>query len=104
MVDLKKMNRAELEELRVSIDDRLVELEQEQRLAAVEEMRALAEKHGVSLEEMVKLASQSASPSGAFPKFRDPGNPTNTWTGRGRKPKWLVTALDNGADLQEFAV
>lgn len=23
-------------------------------------------------------------------KYRDPGNPDNTWTGRGRQPRWIT--------------
>ena len=28
----------------------------------------------------------------------------NTWTGRGVKPRWLSTAISNGANLESFAV
>lgn len=27
------------------------------------------------------------------PRYRDPSEPTNTWTGRGRQPRWLVTKI-----------
>jgi DNA-binding protein H-NS len=38
------------------------------------------------------------------PKYADPTNPENTWTGRGRKPKWLVTALESGRTAEDFAL
>lgn len=98
------MSREELETLKTDIDKRLVELEKEQRTAALSEMREIAKRHGVSMEEMVELATANASPTGALPKYRDPANPSNTWTGRGRKPKWLVAALEAGADIEEFAI
>ena len=28
------------------------------------------------------------------PKYRNPDNPEQTWTGRGKKPSWLKDALD----------
>lgn len=37
-------------------------------------------------------------------RFRDPANPENTWTGRGRTPTWLREHLDKGAKTQDFAV
>lgn len=37
-------------------------------------------------------------------KYRDPKNAENTWTGRGKRPRWLQTALDSGAKLESFAV
>jgi DNA-binding protein H-NS len=36
------------------------------------------------------------------PKYR--GQNGELWSGRGRKPLWLVTALANGATLEQFAV
>lgn len=98
------MSREELESLKEGIDQRLVELEKEQRVAALAEMRDLAKRHGISLGEMVQLATANATPSGALPKYRDPENLSNTWTGRGRKPKWLVAALAAGADIESFAI
>ncbi|MCB1505746.1 MAG: H-NS histone family protein [Hyphomicrobiaceae bacterium] len=37
-------------------------------------------------------------------KFINPDNRSETWTGRGRKPNWLVAKLSKGAKLQDFAV
>ena len=31
------------------------------------------------------------------PKYRDPANPNNTWTGRGRMPKWVADLNAQGA-------
>lgn len=98
------MSREELDKLKGDIDKRLVEIEKEQRSAAMTEMRAIAKRHGVSMEEMVEMATANATPSGALPKFRDPENPENTWTGRGRKPKWLIAAIEAGADISDFAI
>ncbi len=104
MVDISNLTRDELEDLKVQIDKRRVDIEKEQKIAALAEMREIAKRHGVSLEEMVQMASANASPTGQLPKYRHPENPKNTWTGRGRKPKWLVEALEAGADLEEFAI
>lgn len=103
-MDISNLTRAELETLKQDIDKRLVDLEKEHRAQALVEMRELAKRHGVSLEEMIQMASSTATPSGALPKYRDPENPDNTWTGRGRKPKWLIAAIENGAVLEEFAL
>ncbi len=37
-------------------------------------------------------------------RFRHPDNPAMTWTGRGRKPNWLVDALKRGAKMDSFAI
>ena len=38
------------------------------------------------------------------PKYRNPDNPSETWAGRGLKPRWLAAALKTGKKLEHFAV
>lgn len=38
------------------------------------------------------------------PKYRNPGNRTETWSGRGLRPRWLVAAMKGGKKLEDFAV
>lgn len=38
------------------------------------------------------------------PKYRNPENPTETWAGRGLKPRWLAAALKSGKKLDEFVI
>ena len=38
------------------------------------------------------------------PKFRNPAKPSETWAGRGNRPRWLVAALKGGKKLEAFAV
>jgi DNA-binding protein H-NS len=38
-------------------------------------------------------------------KYRDPGNPQNVWTGRGRMPRWMVAAMKGGkAKKEDFLI
>jgi DNA-binding protein H-NS len=38
------------------------------------------------------------------PKYRNPANPSETWAGRGLRPRWLVAALKTGKKLEAFSV
>jgi DNA-binding protein H-NS len=38
------------------------------------------------------------------PKYRNPENPSETWAGRGLKPRWLTAALKGGRELEHFAI
>jgi DNA-binding protein H-NS len=38
------------------------------------------------------------------PKYRNPEKKSETWAGRGLKPKWVVAALKSGKKLESFAV
>ena len=38
------------------------------------------------------------------PKYRDPANPANTWTGRGVKPRWFREALEAGTPIEAMEI
>ena len=81
----------------------------------VEEFRAKAEAMGLSLAELVGGSAQASRPLGktrktqkvasaASPavKYRNPETGA-TWSGRGRMPKWLALAGEQGRSREEFA-
>ncbi|WP_342778599.1 H-NS family nucleoid-associated regulatory protein [Paracoccus laeviglucosivorans] len=37
-------------------------------------------------------------------KYAHPENPDQTWTGRGRKPRWVQDALDEDKKLEDLAI
>jgi DNA-binding protein H-NS len=40
-----------------------------------------------------------------LPKFRNPAHPSETWAGRGKRPRWLVAALKKkGNRLEDFRI
>ena len=39
-----------------------------------------------------------------FPKFRNPEQPSETWAGRGKKPRWLTAQLRSGKQLDDFRI
>lgn len=38
------------------------------------------------------------------PKYSNPSAPEETWSGRGKQPRWLVAALQSGHTLDEFVI
>jgi DNA-binding protein H-NS len=39
-----------------------------------------------------------------FPKFRNPAEPSETWAGRGKKPRWLTAQLKSGKRIDDFRI
>jgi DNA-binding protein H-NS len=39
-----------------------------------------------------------------LPKYFNPLAPSETWSGRGKRPRWLVAALETGHRLDEFEI
>ena len=39
-----------------------------------------------------------------FPKFQNPNVPSETWSGRGKQPRWLTAALNAGLSIEDFVI
>jgi len=39
-----------------------------------------------------------------LPKYRNPKEPSETWSGRGKQPRWLAAALKEGHTIEEFVI
>ena len=39
-----------------------------------------------------------------FPKYRNPARPSETWAGRGKRPRWLTAELRSGKKLDDFRI
>ncbi len=73
------------------------------------QLRELARQIAVELErrrsEARSLGRQGASlREGRGPRYRNPQNSAETWTGRGAMPGWVRGALDRGLSLEELEI
>src|SRR5882672_9177420 len=39
-----------------------------------------------------------------FPKYRNPQTPSETWSGRGKQPRWLAAAIKTGRKIEDFKI
>jgi DNA-binding protein H-NS len=39
-----------------------------------------------------------------LPKFQNPSDPSETWAGRGKQPRWLVSQLKAGKKMNDFLI
>jgi DNA-binding protein H-NS len=39
-----------------------------------------------------------------FPKYRNPAEPSETWAGRGKQPRWLAAQLKSGKKIDDFRI
>ncbi|MQY42319.1 H-NS histone family protein [Epibacterium sp. SM1969] len=103
-IDLSAMSRAELIELRSNLDDAIKSAEERERSEALRAAEEAAAKFGFSLEEIAATARSNAKKGKAVPKYRNPNNPEETWSGRGRKPQWVHAALTAGVDISDLEI
>lgn len=100
--DLDQMSKKELEKLRADVDRALSTLESRKRSEARRAAEEAAKEHGFSLDDLVGATGSSRTKNAA--KYRNPENPKQTWTGRGRQPGWIKDGLSNGKSLEDFAI
>jgi DNA-binding protein H-NS len=76
------------------------------------EVLALLKKHGLGLSD-VKAALRAAKPAAGRnmqkgrkvkPKYRNPHDGSQTWTGRGRMPLWMTDLLKKGEKREDFVI
>ena len=39
-----------------------------------------------------------------LPKYRNPSRPSETWAGRGKRPRWLTVQLESGRQIDDFRI
>ncbi len=99
---LDKMSYAELLKLQVRVEAAISAKRIEDAAATKEQLRTMAEKAGFDLNELFGKRRAKRGPSSV--KFRNPKDVSQTWTGRGRKPNWLVDAVKKGAKLETLTI
>jgi DNA-binding protein H-NS len=105
MKNLENMNHSELAAFRLRIDHLMLEKQSAEKAELREKMAELAKKHGLTVQEVFGKSGRVKGNGSVAVKYRDPKNPSNTWTGRGRMARWLVAATKGGkAKKEDFLV
>jgi DNA-binding protein H-NS len=108
MIDLESLSLSELRNLEIQIK---AEVRRRGSLTQrlIKKVQKLADDQGLSLNELFAIANGNTelastnTRSGGIIKYRNPVNPSQGWTGHGRKPGWVVSYLENGGSLEQLA-
>jgi DNA-binding protein H-NS len=92
-VELDRMNTDDLWSLHLRVSQLLQQRIQQEKL---------------QLEERLKLLRDPVSARRSYPpvppKYRNPDQPSETWAGRGKQPRWLVAQLGSGRRIDDFRI
>lgn len=100
-IDLNELSKEELLVLRKDVEKALETLDMRRRAEALRAAEVTVSEYGFSLKELRESAPTKTK---GVPKYRNPENPAQTWTGKGRKPKWLTAALKSGKSLDDLEI
>lgn len=98
---LAKMSYAQLVRAELEIAQLKIEKQNKERAEVRLKAIAMAKAHGFDIDDLFGRGRKGK----VAVKYRDPKNPANTWTGRGRMPRWLVAATKGGrAKRDDFLI
>ena len=103
-MNLEDLSLEELESLQNDVAVAIYNFEKRKKAEALAEIKSLAHAKGFSLDELLGGEAAKVKRAPAVAKYADPANPDSTWSGRGRKPKWLVEQIESGKTVEDFAI
>jgi DNA-binding protein H-NS len=101
-INFKTMAVNKLIALRSQVDAMLSDKVAEQRRTLTSE---LAKLDSIAGNPRASKRTGASAPRGKVaPKYRNHDNPSETWAGRGLKPRWLTEALKAGGKIEDFSI
>ena len=106
-INLGKLSDKQLKALKRDIENELRTSRARAMAAATQELQEavqkIARKHGLAVSELLgKRRRQRTSP--VPPKYRNPNDPSQTWSGRGRQPAWFREATKKGKSAESLEI
>ena len=102
-IDLHSLSLKDLKDLQSQVARAIAGFADRKKKEALAELEEKAREMGFSLAELTGV-SAGRKRSSAAPKYRNPANAAETWTGRGRKPRWFESALKAGRKPEDLAI
>jgi DNA-binding protein H-NS len=101
--DFKSMSVDELWSLQENVVSLLVSRMSEEKSRLDQRLRQLLESRTAAGKSKKVLGARRPYPP-VFPKYRNPAQPLETWAGRGKQPRWLISQLRAGKTLDDFRI
>jgi len=101
--DLSQWSVKDLLELKGEVERQLGLKRAEAKERLLAEMKARAEEEGLSFDEVVGTRGNGQRKRQTV-RYRNPLDPSQTWSGRGRRPNWLEAVIKEGKSLESLRV
>ena len=106
---MDSMSLDDLRNLRTQIDRAISSYETRRRKEAMAALERTAREMGFNLNDLTGAQARgrrgAAAPGGENPpKYAHPEDPSQTWSGRGRRPRWVTEQLESGKSLEDLRV
>lgn len=102
-MNLNALSLKELKDLQSQVGKAIASFEDRKKKAALAELEEKAREMGFSLAELTG-APVTRKRAAATAKYANPANASDTWSGRGRKPRWFIAAIGSGKSPEDLAI
>jgi len=100
------MSLDDLRALRTQLDRAISSYETRRRKEALAAVEKAAREMGFSLSDLTGASGRGrrtgASAGESQPKYAHPDDPNQTWSGRGRRPRWVTEQIEAGKSLEDL--
>jgi DNA-binding protein H-NS len=106
-IDLKSLSVSELNDLSKAITAELDARQRGERQKLLDEFRERAKALGVTTAELMATITgkrKSGGKSVGVAKYANPADKSQTWTGKGKRPRWVHDALGAGKSLDDLKI
>lgn len=119
---LSKASDKDLQQAAAAVKAEISRRESNSKAELLKKVKKLAAEAGVSISDLLGKASRGTAKAARVPakkaaaaaggkqrgkvppKYRNPANAAQTWTGRGRQPLWVADAIAAGKNLDSLLI
>lgn len=102
-INLNSLSLKELKDLQTQVGRAISSFEDRKKKEALAELEEKARSMGFSLAELTG-ATVTRKRAPATAKYANPANTSDTWSGRGRKPRWFEAAIKSGKTPEDMSI
>src|SRR5215467_12769955 len=100
--DLDRMSLRELQELELKVKKARANVQERGRADLRKKVEAMIAGAGFKVSDI--FGGRGGKGRTVAAKYANPDDPSETWTGRGRKPRWLAAKLKGGDRIEKFLI
>jgi len=100
--ELDRMSLRELQELELKVKKARASVQDRSRMDVRKKVEAMIADAGFKVGDI--FGGRGGKGRTVAAKYANPDDPSETWTGRGRKPRWLSAKLADGAKMDKFLI
>ncbi len=107
-MDLSNLSLAELHALQPKIQDEIKKRQADVHAKARQQILQIAQDAGLPLKDLLnsgfKMNKGGGEKKHVEAKYKNPADNSQTWTGRGRQPKWVKEWTDAGKSMDALKI